>query len=101
MTSPAPDIVKDAGETHPVLVGLPLVRCHPTHRVGLGQHKGLAVRHHHVGVGCTHGKTRGKPWQQAYTGSEYFTVVIKASASSADHELSKRKCHIELLLIGR
>ena len=57
VTRTAPNIVKNASKTHPVLVGLSFMGGHTAHGIRTRQHIRLTIGHHHVGIGCPHRET--------------------------------------------
>ena len=96
MTSPAPDIVKDAGETHPVLVGLPSCVVIPLTGLGLDNMKdwlsviimsGLDVRMARLAASLA----------QAYTGASTSPSLSKVrlaaqTMSSASENVISSSC---------
>jgi len=84
MALAAPDIVEDARETHPALVGLHEIIATLAQWIGFAEHVGLRVGHHQCRVKGLHCQAGCQPGNNTNAGGEHFAVIAKRLAGRYD-----------------
>ena len=90
MALATPNIVKDAGKTHPAF---PLRNIAATRAHGhwCADQPGLRVGHHQIGVERAHAQRSGQARHDAYACGQYFAVLRPGAGSGADDTVNQGK----------